>query len=143
MNERSFFTWIAIRDGRFRFSSVEFKLRSGRKFRYQMEDYPFRVDASEAEIDALVCGIIRDKYRYCEWDRAHPYTNTEAEIFDAIKEWMLGQVAEAQRLRDDPSASIPILIGKPRVFAYWAIFFRERGDPGISIPRSRKSRASP
>jgi hypothetical protein len=85
----SFFTQIAIRDGWFHYSSVEFKLRSGRTFRYQMKDHPFRVDASEAEIDALVCRIIREKYRYCEWDREHPHTNTEAEIFDAIKTWML------------------------------------------------------
>ena len=53
----------AIEKGWFRYTSIEFGLPSGRKFRYQMQDYPFRVFASEAELVALCCRIIKDKYR--------------------------------------------------------------------------------
>jgi hypothetical protein len=99
------FVRLALRDGWFRFDEVEFKLRSGRKFRYQMRDYPFKVDASERELDALVCRIVKDKYRYCQWDREHPNTNQEVEIFDAIKEWMMSEVAKARLVRAEGEAA--------------------------------------
>jgi hypothetical protein len=94
----------AIEDGWFRYTTIDFTLPSGRQFRYQMADYPFRVDATGAEIDALVCRIIRDKYRYCQWDREHPQTNQEVEIFDAIKEWILDKVAKAVQLQAEAKA---------------------------------------
>jgi len=94
----------ALDDGWFRFTSVEGTLPSGRHFDYQLEDYPFRVNATEADIDALVCRIIQDKYRYCQWDREHPKTNQEVEIFDAIKKWMLGKIATAAQLRAEEKA---------------------------------------
>ncbi len=93
-----FLVRVAIRDGWFRFKEIECDLPSGRKFRYQMWDYPFRVDASERELDALATQIIKDKYRYCEWDRNHPRTNSEVEIFDTLKEWMLTQVRKAKAI---------------------------------------------
>jgi hypothetical protein len=96
---------LAIEAGWFRYETIEFSLASGRKFRYQMRDYPFRVFASEAELDALCCKIIKDKYRYCEWDRAHPKTNSEVEIFDAVKKWMLVQVANAHELQAEFDAA--------------------------------------
>lgn len=92
-------TQIAIDAGWFRFDTIEFTLASGRKFRYQMRDYPFRPFSEEWEIDGLCCQLIQDKYRYCEWDRAHPKTDSEAEIFDAVKAWMLGCVSRARALR--------------------------------------------
>ena len=88
----------AIKTGWFRFDSVEVVLPSGRKFQYQMRDYPFRVFSTDAEIDALCCKIIADKYRYCTWDRNHPKTNAEVEIFDFLKSWMLNEVAKAHSL---------------------------------------------
>jgi hypothetical protein len=100
-----YFVRLALRDGWFRFDEIEFKLKSGRKFRYQMRNYPFKVDASEWELDALACRIIKDKYRYCQWDREHPKTNQEVEIFDAIKEWMLSEVAKARLVRAEDEAA--------------------------------------
>lgn len=85
------------KDGWIRFSSIEFTLASGRKFRYNMTEFPFRSTASEAEIDAVACEVIKAKYRYCQWDREHPKTNQELEIYVAIKEWMLEMVALAQQ----------------------------------------------
>lgn len=89
----------ALANGCFRLGEIECKLKSGRVFRYDLTDYPFRVDASEAEIDDLACQIIKDKYRYCEWDREHPRSNTELEIFNVIKAWMLAEVAKGRQLR--------------------------------------------
>src|SRR5208283_5425245 len=89
----------ALATGWIKCDSIECTLSSGRKFRYQMNDYPFRIDATELEIDKLVTRIIMDKYRYCQWDRDHPQTNQEVEIFDAMKTWMLNHVANAQKFR--------------------------------------------
>ena len=88
----------AIKCGWFRSESLECVLPSGRKFRYKMRDYPFPVFALSNEIDAVCCKIIMDKYRYCTWDRDHPKTHAEVEIFDTIKAWMLRQVAGARAL---------------------------------------------
>ncbi len=63
-----------------------------------MEDYPFPVFASDDELDALCCQIIKDKYRYCEWGREHPKSNAEVEIFDTLKKWMKDWVANARGL---------------------------------------------
>lgn len=99
----------ALKDGWFRYTEIECELASGRKFRYQLQDYPFRVDASESELDALACQIIKDKYRYCEWDRNHPKSSSEVEIFDAVKKWMLAEVAKARlvRAQDDAAKKAP------------------------------------
>src|SRR5262245_8186872 len=86
------------------YDDIEFTLRSGRTFRYQMRDYPFRVFATEAELDELCCQIIKDKYRYCAWDREHPKTDAEVEIYDAIREWMMEEVAKAHQLRAEMDA---------------------------------------
>jgi hypothetical protein len=91
--------WGAAQTGSFRFGTMGFDLPSGRKFRYSLKDYPFSVTASEAELDALCCQVIKDKYRYCEWDRNHPKNNSEVEIFDAIKKWMVELLAEARKLQ--------------------------------------------
>lgn len=116
----------SIRDGWFRFGSVDFSLASGRKFRYKLEDYPLRVGASETEIEALCSRIIKDKYRYCEWDRNHPRTNTEVEIFDALKTWMLAKVAKAQKQMAEARPDRYRIAEKPRVFASWGIFSGEQ-----------------
>ena len=84
-------------DGWFRFDSIEFTLASGRKFRYKMTDYPFKATATEAEIDGVVCQLIKDKYKYCQWDREHPKTNQELEIYEAIRKWMLEMVVLAKQ----------------------------------------------
>ena len=39
---------LALKDGWFRFDGIDFEFASGRKFRYQLQDYPFKVDASES-----------------------------------------------------------------------------------------------
>jgi hypothetical protein len=93
------------RHGCFRFESIEFKLTCGREFRYQMQDYPFPLFASDAELDAICCRIIRDKYRYCEWDRAHPKTNTEAETYDAILKWMKEEVTFSGEIQSEMEAA--------------------------------------
>ena len=95
----------ALRDGWFRYTAIEFPLPSGRIFRYQMKGYPFRADATESQIHALVCGIIKEKYKYCQWDREHPQTNQEVEIFDAIKKWMLDKIATADSVRAEDNAA--------------------------------------
>jgi hypothetical protein len=91
----------ALADGWFRFDELECELPSGRKFRYQLRDYHFRVDASEADLDRLACQIIKDKYRYCDWDQNHPRSNSEVEIFDAVKKWMLAKVAMARQVHSE------------------------------------------
>jgi len=88
---------LALSEGRFQYDFVKFKLRSGRKFRYKMTDYPFAANASPIEIDLLVCQIIKDKYRYCQWDREHAKDNQEVEIFDAIKLTVMELGAGQQR----------------------------------------------
>jgi hypothetical protein len=95
----------ALTNGWFRFDEIECDLASGRKFRYQLQDYPFRVDSSEVELDQLACQIIKDKYRYCEWDRNHPKSNSEVEIFDAVKQWMVAWVTKAQQMRAEDEAA--------------------------------------
>jgi hypothetical protein len=45
------------------------------------------------------------KYRYCEWDREHPKTNSEVEIFDAIKKWMMNEDAKARELQAEFDAA--------------------------------------
>ena len=89
----------AVKLGWFRFTQFECGLPSGRKFRYNMTDYPFRPFATLEQIDALCRQLIRDKYRYCDWDRSHPKADTEVEIFDAVKAWMLDWVARVHRVR--------------------------------------------
>lgn len=89
----------ALQDGQFRHQSINRTLPSGRQFRYQVCDYSYRVNATESEIDQLATQIIKDKYRYCNWDRLHPHTDQEAEIFDDLKALMLGNVSRAQELK--------------------------------------------
>ena len=115
----------AIQLGWFRFTHIECKLPSGRMFKYNMEDYPFRPFSTPEQIDALCCELIKAKYRYCDWDRAHPKTNAEVEIFDTVKAWMLGWVARAQRVQAEAEAG-------------------ERAEPGAAAdpPRTFASRSS-
>jgi hypothetical protein len=108
----------ALESGWFRYSSIGCNLRSGRKFRYQLDGYPFRVNATVAEIDMIVCQIIKDKYRYCQWDRDHPNTDQEAEIYDLIRAWMLSEVARAQAFKAKYKATSPREV---RLFAFWSL----------------------
>jgi hypothetical protein len=91
----------SVRTGWICWEEVEFTLPAGRRFRYKMKDYPFQVDWKEWEIDTLVTQIIRDKFKYSQWDREHPRTNTEAEIYEGIKQWIYGEIAKVKRLREE------------------------------------------
>jgi hypothetical protein len=95
----------ALETGSFRLQGIEVELKSGRKFRYQLHDYPFRVDASDAELANVVRQIIMDKYRYCEWDRDHPNTNSEVEIYDALRALLSLWVARARQVRAKDEAA--------------------------------------
>jgi hypothetical protein len=117
------FIQVAIDEGWFRYDWIEVTLPSGRKFRYQLKDFPFRVDASEAEISALAYRIAREKYRYCQWDRSHHAIDSEADICASIKNWMLGQVAEAKMLKDGLEVDTGReQQGKTSAFIKWGIF---------------------
>jgi hypothetical protein len=82
--------WLSV-------ETIKFVLPSGRIVRYQMSNYPFHVDSTEAEIDALASRVIRDKYRECEWDRDHPESDSKVEIFDALKRSILKTIALARK----------------------------------------------
>lgn len=88
-----------VASGWLRYEVVEFTLRTGREFRYQMRDYPFRAESSERDLEALCHQILADKYRYCVWDREHPRTDAETEIFGVLKVWMLQEAAKVRALR--------------------------------------------
>jgi hypothetical protein len=90
---------LGATNGWFKFTSLECQLKSGRKFRYQMSDYPFRVDTTRDEAEQLAWKIVGDKYRNCPWDEAHPETNQEIEIANFIRDWILSKVAAAERVR--------------------------------------------
>jgi hypothetical protein len=95
---------------------VEIVTPSGRKFRYELTDYP--VSASTTPEQALTQAklIFREKYRYCEWDRNHPYVDVEREIIAKLVHNIL-KVAEKIRQWETR---------KPRQFAFWAIVLNDQ-----------------
>jgi hypothetical protein len=93
---------IKAREEYFRLGTLELTLASGRTVRYQLQDYPLSVHATDAELDALVDRIVAEKYRYCRWDRTHAKENAEPEIRNAIKAYLMEFCGKASG-RDEAS----------------------------------------
>jgi hypothetical protein len=87
------------------FTSLECVLKSGRKLRYQFQDYPFGPDTTPEQAEALARRIVSDKYVYCQWDQAHPQANSEEDIAETIRMFILDWVARMRRVQEAASVS--------------------------------------
>ena len=97
--QRQQFFEVCLKRGSFRFGVLKGKLPSGRTFHYDLSDFPFSIDATPAKANELATRVIMAKYKFCNRDCAHPRNNQEIEIFNAVKKFILDQVASMQKYR--------------------------------------------
>jgi hypothetical protein len=99
----------AMLRGGARWEHLECNLKSGRIFRYQFHEYPFGPDTTPEQADALARKVVADKYKNCQWDRAHPHVDSEEDIVSTITAFILGWSARMNRVRtsQQPRASTP------------------------------------
>jgi hypothetical protein len=96
-----FLARIFAEKGAARLSEIECKLKSGRKFRYRLSEYPITADLTESQAAVLARQIVDDKFRLCEWDRSHVGNDSEEEIFEAVKREVMFWVDRMREVSDE------------------------------------------
>lgn len=117
---------------------IQVRTISGREFKYQLSDYPISSATTPEQARKQAELIIREKYRYCEWDRDHPQVDAECVIFNSLVGLILGI---ASKIRDAESR-------RPSIFIFWGIHrdgelieeypFRERIEAELRLSQLKR-----
>lgn len=92
---------------------ISVQTRSGREFRFEIADYRVCAETTPAAVEAIAAQIVKNKYRFCQWDRDHPEVDVESEILEVVIAWLQHCVDRDKRANADRrSGSTECTVGR-------------------------------
>jgi len=87
-----------IMDKEQRVELVSCTTKSGREFVYNFRDFPFGPHTTLYEAESLARRIVWERYRESEWDRAHADIDSQKEILESVRAFVLGLLGDMKRV---------------------------------------------